>query len=232
VRVQSVRKRQKNTVLPPFVSGCVPHLGASEAAGFFGCRKSIVTHLGELKNRRNHGFLWGIYPGSSTARPWKMMGMEDDPFLLGRLGSMLNMGVFLQRLWSQRKTASRTNDYVGETLTRWWDRTSRGDAMAVFLKKKTFVCTHDHPKSSIVKSPLNLTVVSFGQSKCISSKNCGPKWWEIPESHQNSLKLLWLLKHFRGGYNHSNHSYLWMDCIRGIAHAIWFPLFANLILEN
>ena len=141
-----------------------------------------------------------VYPpkfNSSTLK-FMMLGRRSG-FLFGRVGSMLNIrGVFLQRLWSQRKTASRTNDYVGETLTRWWDRTSRGDAMAVFLKKKTFVCTHDHPKSSIVKSPLNLTVVSFGQSKCISSKNCGPKWWEIPESHPNSLKLLWLLKHFRG----------------------------------
>ena len=93
---------------------------------------------------------------------------------------MLNIrGVFFAEIVKPAEgPASRTNDYVGETLVR-------GDGIEhpeVFRfgcdfeeKKHRNVCTHDHPKSSKVKSRLNLTVVSFGQSKCISSKNCGPK---------------------------------------------------------
>ena len=164
-----------------------------------------------------------------------MLGRRSG-FLLGRVGSMLNIrGVFLQRLWSQRKTASRTNDYVGETLTRWWDRTSRGDAMAVILKKKT-LCVH--PWSSkvihsqitvefdrcwlVVSTPLknisqigNLPQIGVKIKKNIWNHHLGCFFWNnpvihilreldrrkmmaIPESHQNSLKLLWLQKHFRG----------------------------------
>lgn len=73
--------------------------------------------------------------------------------------------------------------------------------MAVFLKKKTFVCTHDHPKSSIVKSPLNLTVVSFGQSSHPSPPRIGsrPKMMGNPGIPPKFAETPLIAETFQGG---------------------------------